>query len=303
MTPAKIYESVTARIVSELEAGTPPWVRPWKDARHRGMSLIPANVVSGRPYSGINTLILWAQAMALGYPSHAWCTFHQAKEVGAVVRKGESSTQIVFVRHIEDEDGKGYNMMRTFNVFNLAQLEKVPQKYGVASAPKAAEIVRTEAKALADGSGVPVIHGGNVAAYYPARDCITMPALQQFDSEDDYWQTLNHELTHSTGHKSRLDRQLGKRFTKHERACEELIAELGSAFLCARLGMPAGFRSAAYLQSWIDVMKEDSRAIFTAASHASKAADWLWTQAFGITQNNDGEIPITSSPQNGEEAA
>lgn len=268
-----LYKEVTDRIVRELESGTAPWVKPWRNAKTS--SFMPANLFTGRPYSGLNVLLLWCEASEKGYPTHSWATFQQAKEVGANVRKGEKSSLVVFVKPMKDEDEeKAWIVMRSFRVFNLAQLDNVPEKY--VGEPQ--EPPPVDAHPLLNV--VPVIHGGNRACYFHSRDQIAMPHREQFVSEEEYYATLAHELIHASGHESRLNRQFGKRFGDRVYGMEELTAELGSAFLCARLGIPHLSNSAAYLQSWITTLKEDIRAIFSVASAAQKGADWVWNAAY-----------------------
>lgn len=284
-----LYTSVTARIVNELKQGVAPWAKPWKDGS-KGLCTMPSNATSGRPYSGINVLILYMEAMEKGYPTHGWATFKQANEIGASVRKGERATQIVFVKRstkTDEETGeeKKTSLMRAYPVFNMAQLDNVPPQYKEAPPPADEDMVHDNAFRLVKEIGAKVIHGGNRAAYYPQRDEIVMPPFGQFDSEADYWGTCFHEITHWTGSKKRLDRQFGKKFGDKAYSFEELVAELGSAFVCAQLGIPSSFRSAAYIDHWLKILEQDNRAIFSAASYAGHAASYIFEQQQAIQED------------------
>ncbi len=238
---------------------------------------MPCNAMTGRPYSGGNVLILWAAAMSSGFPNHRWLTFKQGQDVGANVRRGEKGTPVVFAKPMrDDEEDKAYVVARVFTVFNVAQLDNLPEL--PAFEQKTVATTHADARALLERTGMRVTHGGNDASYNRTFDRVVMPPVASFDTEDDYWQTLWHEGTHWTGHKDRLAREMGKRFGDQAYAAEELVAELGSAFVCATLQIPTGFRSSAYIANWLQIFKNDTRAIFTAASHASKAADFLQTK-------------------------
>ena len=285
MKTHEFYNSVTALIVAQLEQGVVPWTRPWKDSNLKGVGMIPSNLVSGRLYSGSNILLLWLTAQACGYSNLQFCTYHQVNSIGASVRKGERATHIIFTKHVtrkDEESGEehGGTVVKGYPVFHVSQLDKVPAKYLEAQHPDDTLPTREQAKALVAGCGIKVSHGGNRAAYYPARDEVVLPTVGTFESEDAYWGVVAHELTHATGHKDRLNRQFGKRFADKAYAFEELVAELGSAFICAHLGIPASFRSASYIDSWLKVLKEDNRAIFSAASYGGHATDYLWKKAF-----------------------
>lgn len=287
MKIAELYDSVTQRIITELKEGTPPWVKPWS-GQSKGVNLTPGNVVSGRPYSGINVLILWATCLERGYPTHGWATFQQANSIGASVRKGEKACQVVFVKRTEKEtegEVKKSTMMKVYPVFNVAQLDNVAPRYLEAPPPQDDDLIHDNALQLMKDCGMKVVHGGNRAAYYPGRDEVCMPPYGSFKSETDYWGTLWHEGTHWTGSKKRLDRQFGKRFGDKAYSFEEMVAELGSAFTCARLGIPGTFRSASYIDHWLKILGEDNRAIFTAASYASQAANYIAEQAYAVQES------------------
>ncbi|TGT42792.1 zincin-like metallopeptidase domain-containing protein [Mesorhizobium sp. M8A.F.Ca.ET.165.01.1.1] len=284
MKVADLYQKVTDRIMEELEQGAPPWSRPWKDTRAKGLGLMPSNLITGRLYSGSNVLLLWMEAAARGWPYLQFCTFKQASEAGANVRKGETATPVIFTKHVAGETEDGEEISRTvarcFYVFNVAQLESLPAEYLVSQPAEESTLTHKVAAAYREQCGVPIYHIGNKACYYPGRDSIEMPPAASFSTEDDYWGTLCHEITHASGHPKRLDREFGKRFGDGRYAFEELVAELGSAFTCAMLNIPPTFRSAAYISHWLGILKQDKSAIFSAASHASKAASYMWDMAF-----------------------
>lgn len=295
MKTVDLYNAVTQRVISELEAGTPPWTRPWKDNKLKGVGFIPSNLVTGRLYSGGNILLLWLAAQERGFDSLQFCTFHQANEMGAKVKKGEKSTSIIFTKHMKREDTetgeeKASTLIKVYPVFHVSQMEGVPEKYLVRQDVLDEDMTHDMAKELQTRCGVKTIHGSNKAAYYPQRDEITMPTFGSFESEDAYWGTWFHEGTHAMGHKDRCNRVYGKRFGDAGYAFEELVAELGSAFLCARLNIAPSFRSASYIQSWLTVLKQDNRAIFSAASYAGHAADFMWEQVFHGISDDTPEV-------------
>jgi antirestriction protein ArdC len=269
-----IYQDVTDRIVAALEAGTIPWLRPWRDDRS-GSAVEPYNAVSGRPYNGINLLILGT----MPYADLGWVTYRQALEIGAHVRKGEKGTGVVFwkfERQKDEETGEVRTVpfARMYTVFNVAQCDGIdPAKL---KRPTAPEIGRTDMNAIATRAGAIVRHGGNKAFYTTNGDFVGMPSASAFKSDDHYQSTLAHELTHWTGNQKRCNRQFGKRFGDEAYAFEELVAEIGSAFLCAQNGITLdGLQHPAYLAAWLKTLKNDKRAIFTAATKAKEAARFL----------------------------
>jgi antirestriction protein ArdC len=275
---AELYQRVTDRIVADLEQGVKPWQQAWKGpAAANGLPVMPCNLHSGRFYSGANTLILWQEAMSRGYPTHQWLTYQQAQMVGARVRKGEKSVPVIFVKWLEEtKDGKTQKvpMARWFHVFNKAQLDGVGSEYD--QLPVTPEIAK--AAEILDKSGIPC-HRGYAKAYYDrARDEIFMPAFKAFPDGLSYLRTAYHEHIHAVGHPKRLNREFGKKFGDQNYAMEELVAELGAAFLCARTNLPYHSESAEYIGAWVKQMKEDNRVIFRACSHASQAADWLYNR-------------------------
>jgi antirestriction protein ArdC len=270
-----LYESVTASIIRDLEAGCPIWIKPWKTPRSHG-SVMPHNAATGRAYSGINIPLLWGAADAKGYTAHEWMTFQQAQMRGANVRKGEKGTHIVFTTQLvkkEDGEEKRFSMLRTYNVFNVAQIDGLPAPKEVEELP---EPVRHErAEAFIHATKAEFKNGGDKACYVPSQDFIAMPFQGFFTRQEAFYAVALHELGHWTGAKPRLDRDLTGRFSTKAYAAEELVAEMTAAFLCAHLNIKGELRHASYISNWIELLKEDSRAIFTAASLASKASDFL----------------------------
>lgn len=269
-----LYQAVTDKILAQMEQGTAPWVRPWSTP-DGGM---PFNAVSGKAYRGINVMLLWAPAGASG---NGWMTYKQASDIGAQVRKGEKGSMIVFfkpwtVKDKNDADSKEKTIpvLRSFTVFHTSQIDNLPDQYlpkPVEVLPEPERIERAE-KLMAQAT---VTHGGDRAYYHSGSDAITLPQIGQFESVAAYYATALHELTHWTGHSSRLCREYGKRFGDTAYAREELVAEMGAAFLCASVGIEGKLQHAEYLQSWIKVLRNDKRAIVVAAGAAQKAADFV----------------------------
>ena len=282
---ANLYDEVTARIVSELEAGRLPWVQPWGASGGSGPGL-PRNALTARNYSGVNVLILWGAVIEHGWPSQSWLTYGQAQSAGGCVRKGEHGVTVVYADRFTPEaererasreggDPKAVPFLKRFTVFNVAQCEGL--RAGLASDPAPLperEIVPVAEEVIA-ASGVDFRVGGTRAFYVPSLDFVQVPPQPAFFEQVNYYRTCLHELTHATGHAKRLNRDLTNSFGSKDYAREELIAEMGSAFLCAALGIMATVRHADYIGSWLEVLREDNRAIFRAASAATKAADWL----------------------------
>jgi antirestriction protein ArdC len=272
MNIAAVYESVTKSIIAELEGGTAPWIKPWKAGKRIG--IMPANAITGHHYRGINVPILWHAADAHAFPTNAWLTFKQALDGGGHVRKGEKGTQIVFTKKISvtdsDDEERLISMLRAFTVFNVAQVEGIDALLAAPETPP-----RGAVDTFVTATGADIRHGGDRACYVPSRDFIALPNPSDFTSPEHYEATKLHELVHWSGSDKRLKRDLKNRFGTKAYAAEELIAELGAAFLCARLGVEGQLRHAEYIASWLSLLKEDDQAIFTAASKASTAADYL----------------------------
>jgi antirestriction protein ArdC len=276
-----LHAEVTARIVAELEAGAAPWVKPWSATAGAN---IPQNAVSNRPYSGCNIILLW-RAQAAGYRAPRFLTFKQALEVGGNVRKGERGSKVYFVKQLQVHD-KGADdetetrlvpMLREYTVFNVAQCENLPENI-ITGKPMRVRNPDTRdelADAFLRSTGADIREGYGEAYYVPSHDFISMPAFAGFKGADHFYNVAFHELTHWTAHKSRLERDLKNRFGSRNYAAEELIAELGASFLCAEFGFDGDVRNAGYITNWIDLLKADKRAFFTACSQASKAADYL----------------------------
>ena len=269
---------LVTRIVAQLEQGTAPWVRPWSTS---GISDMPHNIVSRRPYHGVNVLQLWGQQAAMGYATAEWCTFLQAKELGAGVRKGEKGTPVWFIAKrtwtAKDADTGDEEMVeglvwKQFVVFNRAQCDGLPSA-DTAELPPFSSVESAEAYVRAIGADVR--HGGDLAFYLPATDYIMMPHPERFVDAASYYGTLLHEHIHYTGAETRLARKLKNRFGDRDYAFEELVAELGSAFACAQLRLPSLLRHAEYLAIWARALDDDPKALWTAAAHASRAVDFL----------------------------
>ena len=269
-----LYQSVTDGIIAELEAGAAPWIKPWKAGRTSG--LMPANAATGRAYSGVNIPILWHAADVGGYPTHGWMTLRQANGLGAHVRKGEHGSEVVFALRVpieaveEGEEQATIPVLRTYVVFNVAQIEELPEPATVEPPPTDSQV-----DAFITATNAEICIGGGQALYVPALDSIAVPPIAAFRDTASYYAVLLHELGHWTGHPNRLNRDLNHRFGTKAYAAEELIAELTAAFLCAHLGIRGELRHAGYIETWISLLKADNRAIFTAASKASQAADYL----------------------------
>lgn len=266
-----VYQEITDKIIAALEQGTAPWVKPWAS------SGAPRNAVTGREYSGINTVLL---AMS-PYTSPLWLTYNQTNAAGGQVRKGEHGTTVVLFKpfKIEDKDSsegkeKVIPLLRTFTVFNVEQIDGLPEKFTTSSRPQLDEFADNEqAEALLAQANIE--HGQTKACFIPSIDKIGMPNKTDFKSVADYYATGLHELTHWTGHKSRLARFFGSRFGDSDYAFEELIAELGAAFLCAHCGIDGQLQHENYIAGWLKVLRSDKRAIFTAAAAARKASEFL----------------------------
>ena len=284
---ADVYQKITDQIVSELEKGVRPWFKPW-NAEHAAGRITRPLRANGIPYQGINVLMLWSEAIEKGYSSPIWMTFKQALDLKAIVRKGEHGSLVVYadkiIRTVADsktgeDTERAIPFMRGYTVFNTEQIEGLPEHYYAKSAPRAETVQRIErAEAFFAATGATVQHGGAMALYSIKHDHVQMPPIEAFRDAESYYATLAHEATHWTRHPSRLDRDFGrKRYGDSGYAMEELVAELGSAFLSADLDLTPEVRDdhAAYIASWIKVLKDDKRAIFSAASHAQRAADFL----------------------------
>lgn len=272
---ADLYARITEAILRQIDTADPgSWIYPW----HRAKGGLPRNALTGRTYRGINTLSLWCGGQAAGYADDRWATYRQWSELGAQVRKGEQGTPVLFFKDLprrseEDDKADRRFVARASSVFNAEQV------IGAPSVPEAPRIAIDPAPAFdtfVERTGA-VVREGEAACYIPLKDEIRLPARDRFRSTEGYCATLAHELVHWTGAKARLDRNLSTRFGDRSYAAEELVAELGSAFVMAQLGIaPEPHpQHSAYMAGWLPLLRSDSRALFTAASVASRAAQFL----------------------------
>lgn len=279
-----VYQMITDLIVEKLEQGTVPWHKPWN-----GVDDIPTNLKSKKAYRGVNSFWLHMVREMHGYRSPYWVSYKQAKEMGGQVRKGEKSTMVVYFMwlEVEDEKNKGKKkripLLRYYNVFNVDQVDGIEDRI-----PELKQMLNDNERIAAcenivdsyvqqDGSvKVDLKLGSSRACYTPSTDTITMPELAQFDSSEAYYSTMFHEMVHSTGHPSRLNRDMSTSFGSKSYSKEELVAEMGAAYLCGTAGIDTHYDSnAAYISSWLKRLKQDSKLIVQAAGQAQKAADCI----------------------------
>lgn len=300
------YLEVTDRIVEALEKGVVPWERPWICGQ-------PRNAETGRRYRGINRILLDFTALERGFSASGWLTYAAAKRLGGYVRRGETGTMVIYYERFEkqrpaepswDQEVTEQHVFlaRNFFVWNLDQIEGcdgLKQSYNglFGSAPHDAV-----AEEILVRSGATIRYGGDRAAYSPAADRIELPAREAFPSPEAFYSTAFHELTHWTGHGTRLDRSLTGRFGDEDYAREELVAELGASMLCSQAGLDVVSQAASYIDSWIQILNRDCRAIFVAAREAQMAADFLlgeWepdvqpATTIGVDAPTDGSIAVT----------
>jgi antirestriction protein ArdC len=277
-----VYDKITVTIVEAIEAGCGKFEMPWHT-----FGVLPSNARNHQQYRGINVLALWAAAARCSYSTHLWATYQQWQALGARVRKNEKSTTVVFWKFCgenteTDDNGRTDDskdlrrrcFARAYCVFNADQVDgftapDVPQLLDAERIQRAEHFFRN--------TGIRTIEEGGRAYYDSQADEIHMPPFALFKKEDYFYSTLGHETIHATGHVSRCNRQLGNRFGSEMYAGEELVAELGSAFLSAELQLETEPRidNAPYVASWLRALKNDKRAIVTAASKAQQATDWL----------------------------
>ncbi|SDD08164.1 Antirestriction protein ArdC [Bradyrhizobium brasilense] len=281
-----LYDEITGKIIAELEAGRVPWVQPWGTAAAKAPLAMPKNAATGRHYSGINVLILWGAVVEHGFPAQSWLTFRQALALGGNVRKGERGTTVVYAdRFVPDdekrraretgEEAQAVPFLKRFTVFNAIQCENLPDDIAIVTPPPPLGLIEPKVEALIRATGIDFRIGGNRAFYVPALDYVQVPPPQAYFEPINWHRTALHELGHATGHQSRLGRDMAGGFGSKKYAFEELVAEMNAAFCCASLGIVPTVRHADYIGSWLEVLREDNRAIVRAASLASKAADWL----------------------------
>lgn len=295
-----LYQEITDRIIKCLEEGTVPWLRPWNTPDYN--LALPKNAVSGRLYSGVNILLLWVASAEKGYKQSKWITAHAANKLGGHVRKGEKATIVVNYNPIDrekcdddgnpilDEDGnpemEHFAVLKRHPLFNIEQCDGLPNSMYETESVKNTDTepvqyaLFAEIRQMIKGMDLDVkIMPSNRAFYRPSEDKVIMPEMKQFNSETGFYGTLLHEMTHATGHPKRLNREgiaSGKaKFGNKVYAFEELVAEMGGAFVCAHLGFNEVPQNAAYIESWISVLKEDKRAIFKASGFARNACEYM----------------------------
>jgi antirestriction protein ArdC len=291
-----VYTRVTSHIVAQLEKGDRPWMKPW-NAEHAAGRITRPLRHNGKPYSGVNVITLWMTAELSGYSCPFWLTYQQAKELGGHVQKGEHGSPVVYASTFKkkgtneqgEESEQEIPFLREYTVFNASQCEGLPPHYYQLADPPKEKIERIEtAERFFANTKADIRYGGNRAYYTHDGNYIRMPPFETFRDAESHAATLAHELTHWTKRESRLSRDFGKKkFGDEGYAMEELVAELASAFLCADLRITPEVRDdhAAYIGNWLKVLKDDKRAIFSAASHASKAVDFL----HGLQPGADGQ--------------
>jgi len=274
MSKIDIYQEITNKIILSLEEGNlPPWVKPWSTMP--GESAMPSNFTSHKDYRGVNVLALWASQQVSGFTSNQWLTYKQASENDLQVRKGEHGSHIIFWKFLKkkDENGKEkkFPMAKTYTVFNVEQCDG----YELPSIDSPAWDKDKEIESRIEKLDVDLEVKGSSACFIPSQDVIRIPDPGRFDKGGDYYATLLHELTHWTGHKSRLDRPFSGAFGSPDYAREELVAELGAAFLSAHYKLDGKLQHEEYLSNWLSILKEDKQAIIRASSLAQLACDYV----------------------------
>jgi antirestriction protein ArdC len=283
---ANLYDEITDKIIAELEAGRVPWVQPWGTAAAKASLSMPKNASTDRFYSGVNILLLWGSTIEHGFTGQSWLTFRQALSLGAHVRKGERGTTVVYADRFVPSDEKrraaetgeeaqAIPFLKRFTVFNCDQCNELPDEIAAAAPPPPPDLVEPKVEALIKATGIDFRIGGNRAFYAPVEDYVQVPPPQAYFEPINWHRTALHELGHATGHRSRLNREQSGSYGTKKYAFEELVAELSAAFGCASLGIVPTVRYADYIGAWLEVLREDNRAIVRAASQASKAADYL----------------------------
>ena len=303
-----IHADITQRFIEALENGTRPWERDWLTYG------LPTRA-TGQQYRGINMLILADQAEQCGYTNPNWLTYNQAAELGGNVRKGEKSTAIVFYKQSQLVDGEGAPvadangkdkslwLLRRYNVFNVEQIDGLPEGKFAPPVMPTTQLERNEidkaAEAALRSTGAQIDNDGNGRAFYrPSTDSIHLPRFEAFLNVGGYLTTMAHELCHWTGAKHRLDRDLANRFGSKDYAFEELVAEIGAAFVCARLGIAGDHfdNHAAYVSGWLEKLRGDKKFIFKAAALAQKAADYVLQNAAGQEISTPKAPTLTAKP-------
>ncbi|MCV3273557.1 ArdC family protein [Roseobacter sinensis] len=281
-----IYTRVTAKIIADLEAGTQPWHKPW-NAEHLAGRISRPLRHNGVAYRGLNIVLLWAASVAKGFAAPTWMTYRQASELGGQVRKGAKGELVVYADTFRktETDAAGQDrevaipFMKGYTVFNVDQIEGLPEAFYAVPEPMPDTVARdAAADSFFGATGADIRHGGTQAYYAVEPDYVQMPPFETFEDPKSYYATLGHEITHWTRHPDRLDRSFGrKRWGDEGYAQEELVAELGAAFLAADLGLSPDPRPehAAYIDHWLRGLRSDPRYIFQAAAHAQRAVDFL----------------------------
>lgn len=300
-----IHQEVTDRIIELLDHGTVPWRNPIQTA---GGSFWPKNLQSGKQYRGINVFLLAMQQWESGYSSNWWLTFKQARSREGTVRKGEKSSMVIFWKQIEKEDpetGEEITLpvLKHYHVFNVEQCDGIeaPEALTSGSAQEPFEPLAAAEEIVRGYANGPVIEWGRgKAAYLPTEDRVVIPKPEVFEDRESYYCTLFHELSHSTGHSSRLDRGLDTKlapFGSPDYSREELVAEMSAAFLSATAGIspPTIEQSAAYIDNWRRVLKSDKRVVVTAAGLAQKSADLILGEQFHNAACADAEDAAPNS--------
>ena len=283
---ASLYTEITDKIVAELEAGRIPWVQPWGTEAIKAPLAMPRNASTDRRYSGVSILILWGAIIERGFTNQSWVTFRQALSLGGNVRKGERGTNVVYAdRFVPDDERRravetgdavrAIPFLKRFTVFNTDQCDGLPDDVAKVAPPPPPELIEPEARTLIAATGADFRIGGARACYDPSGDFVQVPPPQAYFEPINWHRTAFHELGHWTGHASRLNRDHSGSFGSRSYAREELVAEMAGAFVCASLGIVPTVRHADYIGSWLEVLREDDRAIVRAASAASKASDFI----------------------------
>jgi len=281
-----LYDEITAKIISELEAGRIPWVQPWGTAAAKAPLAMPRNASTQRGYSGINVLILWGSVIEHGYSGQSWLTFRQALGLRSNVRKGERGTTVVYADRFTPEDERqratatgeeahAIPFLKRFTVFNTDQCDGLPEDVTTVAPPPPPGLIEPQVEALIRATGIDFRIGGNLAFYSPSHDFVQVPPPQAYFEPINWHRTALHELGHASGAPHRLNRDLTGSFGSKKYSFEEIIAEISAAYCCASLGIAPTVRHADYIGSWLEVLREDNRAIVRAASQASKAANFI----------------------------
>ncbi len=298
---ANLYDEITDKIIAELEAGRVPWAEPWGTAAAKAPLAMPKNASTARQYSGVNILILWGSVIEHGFTGQSWLTFRQALSMGGHVRKGERGTTVVYAdRFIPNdekkraaetgEEAQAIPFLKRFTVFNTDQCDDLPDEIATTVPPPLPGLIEPRVEAVIKATGIDFRIGGNCACYIPSEDYVQVPPPAAYFEPINWHRTALHELGHASGHRSRLNRDLSGARGSKKYAFEELIAELCAAFSCASLGIVPTVRHSDYIGSWLEVLRDDNRAIVRAASAASKAADYLLAFQPSALQSEDARV-------------